>query len=67
MTIDSDVGGTECVGEHTGVEAGAEKLRCYLADARTHKRCYLIEVGDMREEGDGGERWRERVQVSECK
>lgn len=44
VTIDSDVGGTENIGEHTGVEAGAEKLRCYLADAKTHKRCYLIEV-----------------------
>jgi hypothetical protein len=25
-------------------QAGAEKLRCYIGDARTHKRCYLIEV-----------------------
>jgi 6-phosphofructokinase len=44
VTIDSDIFGTECIGEHTGVEVGAEKIHCYLADARTHKRCYLIEM-----------------------
>ena len=44
VTIDSDIFGTECIGEHTGVEMGAEKIHCYLADARTHKRCYLIEM-----------------------
>ncbi|MGD2151090.1 MAG: 6-phosphofructokinase [Desulfobacterales bacterium] len=44
VTIDSDIFGTECIGEHTGIEMGAEKIRCYLADARTHKRCYLIEM-----------------------
>lgn len=44
VTIDSDIYGTECIGEHTGVEIGAEKIHCYLADARTHKRCYLIEM-----------------------
>ncbi|MGV8120036.1 MAG: 6-phosphofructokinase [Candidatus Xenobiia bacterium LiM19] len=44
VTIDSDVHGTECIGQHTGVEVGAEKIRCYLADARTHHRCYIIEM-----------------------
>jgi 6-phosphofructokinase 1 len=44
VTIDSDVHGTECIGQHTGVEMGAEKIRCYLADARTHHRCYIIEM-----------------------
>lgn len=44
VTIDSDVAGTECIGEHTGVEIGAEKIRCYMADGRTHNRCYIIEM-----------------------
>lgn len=44
VTIDSDVSGTECIGEYTGVEYGAEKLRCYMADARTHRRLYIIEM-----------------------
>lgn len=44
VTIDSDVFGTECIGQHTGVEVGAEKIRCYMADARTHHRCYIIEM-----------------------
>ena len=44
VTIDSDVAGTDCVGQHTGVEVGAEKIRCYMADARTHKRVYIIEM-----------------------
>ncbi|MCR4316222.1 MAG: 6-phosphofructokinase [Planctomycetes bacterium] len=44
VTIDSDVMGTECIGEHTGIEVGAEKIRCYLADARTHERFYFIEM-----------------------
>jgi 6-phosphofructokinase len=44
VTIDSDVSGTECIGEYTGVEIGAEKIRCYMADARTHKRLYIIEL-----------------------
>ena len=44
VTIDSDIFGTECIGEHTGVEVGAEKIHCYMADARTHKRCYIIEM-----------------------
>ena len=44
VTIDSDVSGTETIGQHTGVEIGAEKIRCYLADARTHKRIYIIEM-----------------------
>ena len=44
VTIDSDIYGTECIGEYTGVEIGAEKIRCYMADARTHKRCYIIEM-----------------------
>mmetsp|Transcript_11491 Transcript_11491/g.32270 ORF Transcript_11491/g.32270 Transcript_11491/m.32270 type:complete len:488 (+) Transcript_11491:57-1520(+) len=43
-TIDSDLLGTECLGEHTAVEVGAEKLRCYMADAETHKRAYIIEM-----------------------
>ncbi len=44
VTIDSDIYGTECIGEHTGVEVGAEKISCYMADARTHERCYIIEM-----------------------
>jgi 6-phosphofructokinase len=44
VTIDSDVHGTECIGQHTGVEVGAEKIRCYMADARTHHRCYIVEM-----------------------
>lgn len=44
VTIDSDVAGTDCVGQHTGIEAGAEKIRCYMADARTHKRVYIVEM-----------------------
>ena len=44
VTIDSDIYGTECIGEYTGVEIGAEKTRCYMADARTHKRIYIIEM-----------------------
>ncbi|MBW2610212.1 MAG: 6-phosphofructokinase [Deltaproteobacteria bacterium] len=44
VTIDSDVAGTDCVGQYTGVEVGAEKIRCYMADARTHKRIYIVEM-----------------------
>jgi len=44
VTIDSDVAGTDCIGQHTGVEMGAEKIRCYMADARTHKRIYIVEM-----------------------
>ena len=44
VTIDSDVAGTECIGQHTGVEVGAEKIRRYMADARTHKRVYIVEL-----------------------
>ena len=44
VTIDSDISGSECIGEYTGVEVGAEKIRCYMADARTHKRIYMIEM-----------------------
>jgi len=44
VTIDSDIYGTDCVGEFTGVEIGAEKIRCYMADARTHDRYYFIEM-----------------------
>jgi 6-phosphofructokinase 1 len=44
VTIDSDIYGTDCIGEFTGVEVGAEKIRSYMADARTHKRFYIIEM-----------------------
>jgi len=44
VTIDSDIWGTSCIGEFTGVEVGAEKIRGYMADARTHGRCYIIEM-----------------------
>lgn len=44
VTIDSDVAGTDCVGQYTGVEVGAEKIRRYMADARTHKRIYIVEM-----------------------
>ena len=44
VTIDSDIAGTECIGQNTGIEMGSEKIRCYMADARTHKRIYIIEM-----------------------
>jgi 6-phosphofructokinase len=44
VTVDSDVSGTDCIGEYTGVEVGSEKIRSYMADARTHKRIYIIEM-----------------------
>jgi len=44
VTIDSDIYGTDCIGQYTGVEVGAEKIRCYMGDARTHGRCYIIEM-----------------------
>lgn len=44
VTIDSDIAGTECIGQYTGIEIGSEKIRCYMADARTHKRTYIIEM-----------------------
>jgi 6-phosphofructokinase 1 len=44
VTVDSDIYGTECIGEYTGVEVGSEKIRGYMADARTHKRFYIIEM-----------------------
>lgn len=44
VTIDSDVANTECIGENTGIEVGAEKIRRYMADARTHHRTYIIEM-----------------------
>lgn len=44
VTIDSDIAGTECIGQHTGIEMGSEKARCYMADARTHKRTYIVEM-----------------------
>jgi len=44
VTIDSDIHYTETIGQHTGVEQGAEKLRRYVADAYTHQRCYIIEM-----------------------
>lgn len=44
VTIDSDIAGTECIGQNTGIEMGSEKIRCYMADARTHKRTYIIEM-----------------------
>ncbi len=44
VTIDSDIAGTECIGQHSGIEMGSEKIRRYMADARTHKRTYIIEM-----------------------
>lgn len=44
VTVDSDVYGTETIGQHSGVEFGAEKIRSYLSDARSHKRVYIIEM-----------------------
>jgi 6-phosphofructokinase len=44
VTVDSDISGTDCIGEYTGVEVGAEKIRSYMADSRTHKRIYFIEM-----------------------
>ncbi|MCP4578550.1 MAG: response regulator [Deltaproteobacteria bacterium] len=44
VTIDSDIAGTQCIGENTGIEKGSEKILCYMADARTHKRTYIVEM-----------------------
>ncbi|MDY6844384.1 MAG: 6-phosphofructokinase [Thermodesulfobacteriota bacterium] len=44
VTIDSDIYGTDCIGQHTGIEVGSEKIRSYMADARTHNRIYIIEM-----------------------
>lgn len=44
VTIDSDILGSDTIGQYTGVEVGAEKVRCYLADAFTHHRCYIVEM-----------------------
>lgn len=44
VTIDSDVADTDCIGQYTGVEMGAERVRCFMADARTHKRTYIVEM-----------------------
>ncbi len=44
VTIDSDVSGSETLGQHTGVEVGAIKIAGYLSDARTHHRVYVIEM-----------------------
>ena len=44
VTIDSDIAGTQCIGENTGIEKGSEKIQCYMADARTHKRTYIVEM-----------------------
>jgi 6-phosphofructokinase 1 len=44
VTIDSDIAGTECIGENTGIEKGSEKIRSYMADARTHNRTYVVEM-----------------------
>lgn len=44
VTLDSDIQGTDCIGQYTGVEVGAEKVRCYLADAVTHDRCTILEM-----------------------
>jgi 6-phosphofructokinase 1 len=44
VTIDSDLYGTECIGQHTGAMVGAEKIHDYMADARTHHRVYIIEM-----------------------
>ena len=44
MTIESDIAGTECIEENTGIEMGSEKIRCYMADARTHRRTHIVEM-----------------------
>lgn len=44
VTIDSDISNTECIGQHTGIEEGARKIAAYTADARTHKRIYIVEM-----------------------
>ena len=44
VTIDSDISNTECIGQHTGIEEGAKKVASYTADARTHKRIYIVEM-----------------------
>ncbi len=44
VTVDSDISNTECIGQHTGIEEGARRIAAYAADARTHKRIYIIEM-----------------------
>jgi 6-phosphofructokinase 1 len=44
VTIDSDVSGTECIGQHTAVEVGAEQVHSFIADSMTHDRCYIVEM-----------------------
>lgn len=44
VTVDSDISNTECIGQHTGIEEGAKKIAAYEADARTHKRIYIVEM-----------------------
>jgi len=44
VTVDSDISNTECIGQHTGIEEGAKRIAAYAADARTHKRIYIIEM-----------------------
>ena len=44
VTIDSDISNTECIGQHTGIEEGARRVAAYAADARAHKRIYIVEM-----------------------
>ena len=44
VTVDSDVSGTDCIGEYTGVQGSRGQLRRDIDDARTHKRTYIIEM-----------------------
>jgi len=44
VTIDSDISNTECIGQHTGIEEGAKRIAAYAADARAHKRIYIVEM-----------------------
>ncbi len=44
VTVDSDISNTECIGQHTGIEEGAKKIASYAADARAHKRIYIVEM-----------------------
>jgi 6-phosphofructokinase 1 len=44
VTLDSDIAGTECIGQHTAAAAGAERIRRLVADAAAHQRTYVVEM-----------------------
>lgn len=65
VTIDSDVSGTECIGQHTAVEIGAEHIRCFVADGETHQRSDRHNISMTRSDEEDKDdtttrRWHER-------